>query len=55
MLCERYGWTFDTVDNMSFEQIWSAMSGGKKFEGIEVQTVAEVQWMADNPRLVWGY
>ncbi len=32
-LCERYpGWTFDTVDNLTFEQIGHACTGGKPVE-----------------------
>jgi hypothetical protein len=32
-LCERYpGWTFDAVDNMTFEQIGQAWNGGKPVE-----------------------
>jgi hypothetical protein len=32
-LCEKYpGWTFETVDNMTFEQIGQACNDGKRFE-----------------------
>lgn len=42
-LCERYpGWTFDDVDNLTFEQIGQACAGGKPVE-IEVATVGDVQ------------
>jgi len=43
-LCEMYpGWTFDAIDDMSFEQIDSAIRKGKKPEGIPINSIDEAR------------
>ena len=40
-LCETYGWTFEYVDGLSFEQIRMAWSGGKGAQGLPVEDAAQ--------------
>lgn len=43
-LCIRYaGWTFDTVDNMTFDQIEIAWNRGKKAKGLAVNSDEDVE------------
>jgi hypothetical protein len=53
-LAERYHWTFDTIDNMSLEQIASAMSSGKKPKGIPIENAEEAKDMTKNWRIYYG-
>jgi len=54
-LAEAYGWTFRDIDDMSFEQIASAVCGGRKPEGVPVDSFDDVNWLAANSRKAWGY
>jgi hypothetical protein len=49
MLAERYGWTFDAIDEMSFEQIESACRGGKP-EKLTARSLDEAVEIAKNWR-----
>jgi hypothetical protein len=40
-LAERYGWSFDIIDGMTFDQIESAWTGGKRSKGIPVRSMDE--------------
>ena len=53
-LAEKYGWSFETIDNMSFEQITSALTDGKKQEGIPVKSVEDVEKINRNWRKLVG-
>ena len=54
-LCEAYpGWTFEAIDDMSFEQIESACRRGKKSKGIPVHSDEEVREIARNWRKYYG-
>jgi hypothetical protein len=54
-LCEMYpGWTFDTIDDMSFEQISSALSRGDAATGIPVYSAGEALEVAANWRVYLG-
>lgn len=49
-LAEKYGWTFDVIDNMSFDAIESALVGTKKRTGLAITDDSEVFEMARNWR-----
>lgn len=56
LLAERYGWTFDTIDDMSFEQISLALGGGKeRNKSIEIESMADIAWIQANLRKVYGF
>ncbi len=42
-LAEKYGWSFEQIDDMSFEQISSALDDGKKPKGIIVKSADDVK------------
>ena len=42
-MAEKYGWTFDEIDDMSFEQISSALDDGKRPKGIAVKSADDVK------------
>jgi hypothetical protein len=48
------GWTFETVDNMSFEQINSAIREGKKPAGIPIESHEEAHEINRNWRQYVG-
>lgn len=53
-LCEMYpGWTFETIDGMSFEQIDSACRRGRK-EKLVVQSIEEAREINRNWREYYG-
>jgi hypothetical protein len=41
-LCERYGWTFDQVDELDFDRLASAWRGGKRPKGVAVDSDDDV-------------
>ncbi len=45
-LCERYGWGFDQVDNLTFDQIESAWVGGKRGPVLRTKSIKELRDMA---------
>jgi len=49
-LAEHYGWTFDVIDNMTFDQIESASTGGKREKGIPVRSLEEALEITRNWR-----
>jgi len=51
------GWTFDTIDDMSFEQIESAMTKGRPREtnAVPVESMEDVWWVQANIRKVYGF
>lgn len=49
-LAEHYGWTFDAIDTMTFDQIESAWTGGKKSKGIPVRSKEEAMEINRNWR-----
>jgi hypothetical protein len=53
-LAEMYGWTFSTIDDMSFEQIESAWRGGKPDTGFPVRSLDDVQNIRRNWRKYVG-
>lgn len=53
-LAERYGWTFDVIDGMSFEQLESAVLGGKRSKGIPVESNADAEQVARDWRKYVG-
>lgn len=54
-LCRLYpGWTFDTIDNMSFEQIESALNEGKKPKGLTIESHEQLADINKNWRLYYG-
>jgi hypothetical protein len=48
------GWTYDTVDDMSFEQIDLAIAGGKRTRDIPVSSAGEVREIARDWRQWYG-
>jgi hypothetical protein len=48
------GWTFDTIDDMSFEQIDSALRRGKPTKGIPIHSAEEARDIAVNWRKYLG-
>jgi hypothetical protein len=53
-LAEDFGWTFDVIDDMSFEQIRSAITRGEPDRGIPVSSVEEAREVAANWRTYLG-
>lgn len=53
-LAELYGWSFDTIDNMSFEQIGSACTQGKKSKGIAIHDHKQLEEINKNWRAYYG-
>lgn len=53
-LAEDFGWTFDVIDDMSFEQINSAVTRGKPPTGIPVNSVEEAREITENWRKYVG-
>ena len=54
-LCQAYpGWSFNTVDTMSFEQIISACRSGKKPDGIPISSPEDVYEIQRNWRQYAG-
>lgn len=49
-LAIHYGWTFSTIDDMTFDQIASAWQCGKQSKGIPVQTDEEAMSVSRNWR-----
>ena len=49
-LAEHYGWTFTVIDDMTFDQIESAWTGGKKSKGIPVRSAEEAAEVTRNWR-----
>ncbi len=49
-LAELYGWTFEVIDGMSFEQIGSALRGGRPPKGLAVHSAEQVMDIARNWR-----
>lgn len=53
-LAAIYHWPFAVIDGMSFEQIDSAMRGGKRPKGIPIESIEQAQDIARNWRRYWG-
>jgi len=53
-LAEHYGWTFEAIDTMTFDQIESAWTGGKRRKGIPVRSNEEMQEISRNWRRYLG-
>lgn len=49
-LAEDFGWTFDQIDDMSFEQIASALSRGEQSKGIAISSAEEALEITENWR-----
>ncbi len=49
-LAEHYGWTFAAIDDMTFDQIVSAWTGGKPSKGIPVRSKDEAAAVTRNWR-----
>jgi hypothetical protein len=45
-LALTYGWTFDSIDGMSFDQIASALRHGKRKKGVPVSSDDDVRALA---------
>ena len=54
-LAEQYGWSFDVIDNMSFEQIVDARCGGKpESDGVPFESVEQFHEIQQNRRKYLG-
>lgn len=49
-LCERYGWTLEYVDHLSFESIVSAWTAGKGGDGVSVSDASDAEHVSANWR-----
>jgi hypothetical protein len=53
-LAEDFGWSFDTIDDMSFEQINSAITRGEKSQGIPIESISDMDDINRNWRTYVG-
>lgn len=54
-LAQTYGWTFEQIDNMTFEQISSAAREGKPNRGIKAGSLEEALKIQRDMRANWRH
>ncbi|MHC5540623.1 hypothetical protein ACYOEI_20590, partial [Singulisphaera rosea] len=52
-LAQAYGWTFATIDEMSFDAIDSALREGKPPAGVEISCAEDIAEVSKNWRLYY--